>query len=146
METQRVYEVDRKEKEADLAQKDQLLKRTTAAQNRKAMEDKRKNEDYKRKVQLETERKMAESTSRSSRELRERDDKLSRLKVEWSSFVLSLKACLQGILDKTSTRGNHVSGTTPKKGTFKVPATAARRGDTVSLLCISRFRLFGVVF
>ena len=82
METQRVYEVDRKEKEADLAQKDQLLKRTTAAQNRKAMEDKRKNEDYKRKVQLETERKMAESTSRSSRELRERDDKLSRLKVE----------------------------------------------------------------
>ena len=73
-----------KEKELDLHQKEQLLKRTEA-QNRKAeLEQKRKMEDHHRMLKLETERKIAETNSRAQKEMSEKDNKLSRLRVKFT--------------------------------------------------------------
>ena len=84
METQRHYEIHSRELKSELHGKSALLKQTDAQKRRTEMEAKRKMEDHQRRVKYETERKIAESQSRAAREISEKDEKLSRLKVSLS--------------------------------------------------------------
>merc|ERR1711990_660398 len=72
METQRVYEIDRKELKQEVHQKSNLLKKTDAQT--------RKIEDHQRKVRLETERRLQETQNRANRDVQEKDEKLSKLR------------------------------------------------------------------
>ena len=81
METQRVYEIDRKELKQEVHQKSNLLKQTDAQKRKIELDSKRKIEDHQRKVRLETERKLKETQNRANRDVQEKDEKLSKLKV-----------------------------------------------------------------
>jgi len=88
METQRHYELDRKELRSELQGKTHLLKQTDAQKRRQETDARRKMEEHQRKLRHETDRKLADHQSRTARELSEKDEKLYKLK---------------GILDKTTT-------------------------------------------
>jgi len=80
METQRVYEIDRKELKQEVHQKSNLLKQTDAQKRKIELDSKRKIEDHQRKVRLETERRLQETQNRANRDVQEKDEKLSKLR------------------------------------------------------------------
>lgn len=80
METQRVYEIDRKELKQEVHQKSNLLKQTDAQKRKIELDSKRKIEDHQRKVKLETERRLQETQNRANRDVQEKDEKLSKLR------------------------------------------------------------------
>ena len=83
METQRVYEIDRKELKQEVHQKSNLLKQTDAQKRKIELDSKRKIEDHQRKVRLETERRLQETQNRANRDVQEKDEKLSKLRVRF---------------------------------------------------------------
>ena len=80
METQRVYELDRKELQGELQSKHSELKQTERSK-RKAEEDaRRKIEDEKRRLMADTERQIKDTRSRAQRDLMSKEEKLNRIR------------------------------------------------------------------
>ena len=79
METQRVYELDRKELKSELQTKEVELKYNVRSKKRIEEESKRKMEDHQRKLLAETERKLMDTKSRAQRDLMTKEEKLAIL-------------------------------------------------------------------
>ena len=81
METQRVFELDRKDMESELQAKTNRLNQTSAQKRQLEAEAKRKVLDVKRTTAAEMERRVNETEEEYRRRIQEKDDKMNRLKV-----------------------------------------------------------------
>lgn len=79
-ETQRIYELDRKELEEELEEKTDRLNQTAAQRKMLEQEQKQRMAEVKQKTESEMQRRVNETEAEYKRRIQQRDDKMNRLK------------------------------------------------------------------